>query len=311
MGIYVGIDVSKETLDVALGVGGRVFQTGNDDRAHRKLSKQLGKSDVELVVLEASGGYERPLVAELAVAGLPVAVVNPRQVRDFARAMGKLAKTDALDAHVLAEFGERVRPEPRAMPDEQTLQLAALSTRRRQIVNMLTAEGNRLKQSPAAVRGHIEEHVAWLRSQLDDIDREIGESLRSSPVWREKEDLLRSIPGVGRVVAVALLTDLPELGQLSRKQIAALVGVAPMNRDSGKMRGRREICGGRARLRAVLYMGTLVAVRYNPQLRLFYQRLVAAGKRKKVALVASMRKLLTILNAMVRDQRKWQSPEAG
>lgn len=309
--MYVGIDVSKETLDVALGVNGRVFQTGNDDRAHRELSKQLRKSDVELVVLEASGGYERPVVAELALAGLPVVVVNPRQVRDFARAMGKLAKTDALDARVLAEFGERVRPEPRPMPDAQTQELAALATRRRQIVDMLTAEGNRLKQSGAVVRGHIEEHITWLRSQLDDLDGGIERRLRESPLWREKEDLLRSVPGVGRVIAVALLTDLPELGQLNRKQIAALVGVAPMNRDSGKLRGRREICGGRTRLRAALYMGTLTAVRYNPQLKSFYRRLLAAGKQKKIALVACMRKLVTILNAMVRDQAAWQLPEAS
>jgi transposase len=256
------------------------------------------------VVLEATGGYQAAVVAALVVAKVPVAVVNPRQVRDFAKALGRLAKTDALDAAVLARFGQVVRPEPRAPIDEATLALEALLTRRRQIVEMITAEGNRLKQSATSVRPSIKAHINWLKHELADINRNLDSAIRDSPVWRETEDLLRSTPGVGRVLATTVLSELPELGKLNRKQISALVGVAPLNRDSGTMRGRREIWGGRASVRSALYMATLAATKHNPVIRRFYERLCQAGKMKKVALVACMRKLLTILNAMMRDQRR-------
>lgn len=242
----------------------------------------------------------------LAIAGLPVSVVNPRQVRDFARALGILAKTDMLDARVLAAFAERIHPAPRALPDELSQEMEALVTRRRQIVDMLTAERNRLYRAMPSVRPHIQEHSAWLEQQLRVLNQELKKRIRASPIWRAKDELLRSVPGIGPTVSFTLLAELPELGTLHHKQIASLVGVAPLNRDSGGKRRCRRVWGGRARVRAVLYMAALTGTRCNPVLRAFYQRLLAAGKARKVALTACMHKLLTILNAMMRDHTLWQ-----
>ena len=305
--VFVGIDVTKARLDVALGFAGELFGVDNDARGVAKLVSQLRKLGPELIVLEASGGLETVLVGELAAAQLPVAVVNPRQVRDFARANGQLAKTDTLDAKMLALFAERMRPPLRALPDEQTRQLQALVTRRRELVEMLTAERNRLSSVPRELHREIRAHIRWLEARLKERDRDLDRALRNSPLWREREDLLRSVPGVGPVLCVTLLAGLPELGRLNRREIAALVGVAPLNHDSGTMRGRRTVWGGRAHLRAALYMGTLVGVRHNPVLRSLYRRLLERGKAKKVALVACMRKLITILNAMLKHRRSWSA----
>ena len=258
-----------------------------------------------LVVLEATGGLEAPLTGALAEAGLPVVVVNPRQVRDFAKATGKLAKTDAIDAHVLAHFADAVRPTPRPLPDAQTQAIAALLARRRQMVAMLTAEKNRFRTANVVVREDILQHITWLKKRLSKLDTDLRETLRQSPIWREKDNLLQSVPGVGPVLSLTLLAQLPELGTLSRRQIAALVGVAPLNRDSGTLQGKRTVWGGRATVRTALYMGALVASRWNPVLRSFYHRLCAAGKPKKVALTACMRKMLTILNAMLKHRTPW------
>ena len=258
-----------------------------------------------MIVVEATGGWESRVAAALAAASLPVAVINPRQARAFARATGHLAKTDRLDAQVLARFAEAVRPTPRPLPDEAAQELAALLTRRRQLVDMLTAEKNRLGQARGQVRAQIRTHITWLERQITARDTDISTLIRQSPVWRERDDLLQSAPGVGPVFSTTLVAELPELGTLSRQQIAALVGVAPLNQDSGTLRGRRTCWGGRAAVRTVLYMATLVATRCNPVIRACYARLVAAGKAKKVALVACMRKLLTILNAMLKHHRPW------
>jgi transposase len=308
--VFVGIDVSKEWLDVAVSSEGAVERFTNDEAGHRKLVEQVGGVKPELVVLEATGGYQTPVVTALVVAKLAVAVVNPRQVRDFARSLGKLAKTDAIDARVLARFAELVKPEPRGLKDEETLELEALVTRRRQIVDMITAESNRLQQSPKPLHADIREHIEFLKKRLRDRDLEINRAIKKSPVWREKENLLRGVPGVGRVTVSTLLSELPELGTLGRKQVAALVGVAPLNRDSGKMRGKREIWGGRASVRRVLYMAALTATMKNATIRAFYARLCAAGKSKKVALVACMRKLLVIMNAMLHHNQPWQELSA-
>jgi transposase len=259
--------------------------------------------------LEATGGMEIPLTSALATAGLPVVVVNPRQVRDFAKASGHLAKTDALDAQVLAQFAEMMRPQPRPLPDAEARALTALLTRRRQLVEMLTAEKNRLLSAPSPIRTRLRTHITWLERELQSTNTTLAEAIRQSPVWREKDELLRSVPGVGPVVTSTLLANLPELGTLTHKQIAALVGVAPLNRDSGTLRGRRTVWGGRAQVRAVLYMGAIVAARFNPVIRVFYQRLQRAGKAKKVALTACMRKLLTILNAMLKHRMPWREVE--
>jgi transposase len=306
--VFVGIDVSKARLDVAVGSGGELFGVDNDARGVANLVGQLRKLGPELIVLEASGGLETVLVGELAAAQLPVAVVNPRQVRDFARANGQLAKTDALDAKMLALFAERMRPPLRALPDEQTRRLQALVTRRRELVEMLTAERNRLGSVPTELHREIRAHIRWLEARFKERDRDLDRMLRNSPLWRERENLLRSVPGVGPVLCASLLAGLPELGRLNRREIAALVGVAPLNHDSGTMRGRRTVWGGRAHLRAALYMGTLVGMRHNPVLRALYRRLLERGKAKKVALVACMRKLMTILNAMLKHQTSWIAP---
>ena len=309
---FVGIDVSKEQLDVAFRPSGEPFRVTNDETGFAILRERLKQERPTLIVLEATGGYQAALVAALAVEALPTAVVNPRQVRDFAKALGKLAKTDAIDAAVLAHFAEVVRPEPKPLTDEETVTLHALVVRRRQLVEMITAEGNRLAQSTRAVRPSIQTHIDWLRQRLAELNQDIDGAIRRSPLWREKEDLLRSVPGVGRVLSTTLLCELPELGRLNRKEVAALAGIAPINRDSGTYRGKRTIWGGRSGVRSPLYMAALAATRYNPTIRRFYVRLVGAGKAKKVALVACMRKLLVILNAMVRSGSTWKSlPESG
>jgi len=306
MTTFVGIDVSKAQLDVALRPSGERMRVANSEEGIAELIASLSRSAPTLVVVEATGGYQAALVASLAIEKLPTAVVNPRQVRDFAKATGQLAKTDAIDADVLAHFGEVLRPEPKPLPDEQTLALEALITRRRQVVEMITAEKNRLAQSHKSLRAGIKSHINFLQRELSDIHRDLDGMLRQSPVWREQEDLLRTAKGVGRMTVATLFAELPELGKLDRKQIAALVGVAPFNRDSGPYRGKRKIWGGRASVRATLYMAALVASRHNPTIRAFYERLCAAGKPKKLALTACMRKLLTILNAMARTNTAWR-----
>ncbi len=308
--IVIGIDVSKDQLDVATPDG--VGQWPNTPDGHRQLVKQFTKWPLDSIVLEATGGYERAVVAELAAAGLPVVVVNPRQVRDFARATGQLAKTDTIDAKILAQFGEAVRPEQRPMPSEKQLELQQQLARRRQLVGMLTAEKNRSQQATdRLVRKTINAVRATLKEQLEQLDDQLQRTLEETPAWREKENLLRSVPGVGPQTALALLADLPELGTCSRQQIAALVGVAPLNRDSGKRRGQRVTWGGRASVRSALYMATLVATRHNPVIRAHYQHLQKVGKRKKVALVACMRKLLCMLNAILREQKPWRNQFAN
>jgi transposase len=309
--IFVGIDVAKAQLDIALRPTGERWAVPNDDPSITALVARLHAVHPTLIVLEATGGYHRAAVAALAAAGLPVVVVNPRQTRDFAKATGQLAKTDALDARALAHFAEAVRPTPRALPTAQEEELRALLARRRQLVAMRTAEGNRLGSALPSLHADLQAHIAWLDERLAALDDTLDTTLRASPIWRERETLYRSVPGIGPVSARTLLLDLPELGTLSRQRIAALAGVAPFNCDSGTMRGRRAIWGGRAPLRATLYMATLVAVRHNPVLKACYERLLAAGKAKKVALVACMRKLLTILNAMVKHQTPWQPREVA
>ena len=303
--LFVGIDVSKDRLDVAVRPTGETWQVPYDAEGISSLAGNLKELVPQLVVLEATGGMELAVAGELALADVPIAVVNPRHVRDFARAAGKLAKTDALDAQVLAHFAEAMQPEPRPLPDATTQELKALVARRRQLVEMITAEKNRMRTATRRIRPKVQEHVRWLEEHLEDLDQDLGDFMRSSPMWKDKDELLRSTPGVGPVLSMTLLSDLPELGALNRGEIAALVGVAPFNRDSGTLRGKRTVWGGRSQVRAALYMAALVATRYNPVLRDFYQRLCAAGKPKKVALTACMRKLLTILNVMVRDNRHW------
>jgi len=306
--VWIGIDVSKDTLEGAARPSGERWSLPNADPAFADLVERLRALAPSGIVIEATGGLEVPVVSALGLASLPVIVVNPRQVRDFAKATGKLAKTDRIDAALLALFGERLQPVPRPLRDDETRRLEALVVRRRQLVEMVTAEQHRHSSAPShAVRQRIRKHIAWLQGELATIDQDLDSGVRHSPLWRAKDDLLRSVPGVGRVLSLSVLTQLPELGTLNRKQIAALVGVAPLNRDSGTLRGRRCIWGGRAPLRAVLYMAALVATRRNPRLAAFYQRLLAAGKPKKVALVACMRKLLTILNAMLATNTRWHA----
>jgi transposase len=303
---FIGIDVAKAQLEFAgrpSGVRGAVPNAGDGIDA---LVEQLQAGAPTLIVLEATGGYEAAVVAALATAGLPVVVANPRQVRDFARATGQLAKTDAIDAQVLALFAERVRPAPRPLPDEAAQALDALLTRRRQLIEMLTAERNRLPIARSPVRRDLQQHIRFLERRLREADDDLHSAVKASPLWRVKDDLLQSVPGVGRVVSLTLLAELPELGRVSHKEIAALVGVAPLNRDSGTLRGKRLVYGGRAPVRAALYMAALVASKCNPVIRVFYQRLRAAGKPAKVALTACMRKLLTILNAIARSGTPWQ-----
>lgn len=307
-GRYVGIDVAKRQLDVAVQPGEEHWSVANEQEGIGTLVRRLEGLGPALVVLEATGGLELPVTAALAAAELPVVVVNPRQVRDFARASGQLAKTDRLDARIVARFGEVMHPEPRSLPSAEAQALAAKVSRRRQVVAMMTAEKNRLHTARAPVRQEILEHIAWLRKSLKRLDTDLGDTLRRSPLWRERNNVLRSVSGVGPVLSLTLLVGLPELGTVGRRQISSLVGVAPLNRDSGSFRGRRTVWGGRARVRAALYMGTLAAIRHNPVIKAFYQRLCAAGKAKKVALTACMRKLLTILNSMLKHRTHWGPP---
>lgn len=304
---FVGIDVSKAHLDVHFRPSGEAFRVSHDEAGLAALIERARRLRPTVVVLEATGGYEVTVAATLASAGLPVAVVNPRQVRDFARATGHLAKTDSLDARVIALFAEAVRPAARPVPDAQADALGELIARRRQLVDMLGAEHNRRRLlRDRRLQQHLDAHIAWLEEALRRLDHDLTTLIRSTPVWRDADDLLRSVPGIGPITACTLIADLPELGRLDRRRIAALAGLAPMARDSGAFRGRRMIMGGRAPIRRVLYMATLAAIKHNPAIRAFHQRLVAAGRPGKVALTAAMRKLLTILNAMLRDRRPWQ-----
>lgn len=303
--IAVGVDVAKAVLDVAVRPSGDTWQVPNDEAGVAALVTRLRALAPSIIVAEATGGFERAAVAALAAAGLPMVVANPRQIRDFARATGQLAKTDRLDAGILALFGERVRPTPRPLPDAATQLLDALLTRRRQLLEMLVAEKNRLGFAPRPLHRGIRQHIRWLERQLDDVTTALATEIEQSPVWRAQDDLLQSVPGVGPIVSATLLGELPELGRLSHKEIAKLVGVAPLARDSGTMRGKRIVWGGRAPVRSVLYLAALCACRWNPTIRVFYARLRAAGKPVKVALVACARKLLTMLNAMVRDNQRW------
>jgi transposase len=309
---WVGIDVSKATLDVHVRPSEAHWQVANRQAAWDALAEQLSALAPERIVLEASGGYEAALVAVLVERELPVVVANPRQVRDFARAIGQFAKTDRIDAQVLARFGEAIQPEVRALPDATTRAIRALVSRRRQLQEMLTAEQNRLvsaavQNAPEPLRDQLGEHIDWLRRQLTDLDNDLRRQLQDSPVWRAREDLLRTIPGIGPVTSAALLSHVPELGQLDRKAIAKLVGVAPLNDDSGTLHGRRHIWGGRSAVRATLYMAALVATRHNPSIRDFYTRLRRAGKAAKVALVACMRKLLVLCNSVLRAKTPWRA----
>jgi transposase len=303
--VFIGIDVSKARLDVAMRPSAEKLSVSNDETGIQAVVQRLNELSPTLIVLEATGGLERSITGALGSAQLPVVVVNPRQVRDFAKATGQLAKTDRIDAEVLARFAEAVRPPLRPLPDELSLELRALIARRRQLIEMMVAERNRLSTASRAVRKRIEAHLRWLEAELERADKDLDQSIRQSPIWQEHEDLLRSVPSIGPVVSRTLLAELPELGRLNRKQIAALVGIAPFNRDSGTFRGRRGIWGGRATVRAVLYMAALVASRRNAVIRVFYKRLRDAGKAPKVALVACMRKLLTILNAMIKHKTRW------
>jgi transposase len=306
--IFIGIDVSRDRLDAHVRPSDESFAVARDSEGLAALIERLRALDPYLVVLEATGGFEVTVAAAVAAAQIPLAVMNPRQIRDFARSTGQLAKTDALDAKAIARFAEAVRPEPRPVPDVQARALGELVARRRQIIEMMTAERNRRRQlTSRRLIKSVDRLLAVLQQELSELERDLDQGIRGTPAWRERDELMRSIPGVGNVVARTLIADLPELGRLDRKQIAALVGVAPLNRDSGKMRGKRTTWGGRAKVRCALYMAALVASRHNPVLKAFYQRLLSAGKPKKLALTAVMRKLLTILNAVVRDNTRWQT----
>lgn len=308
--VFVGIDVSKDTLDVAIHEGGKgTFP--HTEEGFRGIAAFIVPFHPALVITEATGGYEFRVVEYLATHEIPVAVVNPRQVRDFAKATGKLAKTDRIDAAVIAHFGQSVKPEPRALKDTQAQKLDALISRRRQLVEMMTAERNRLAVARSWVEDDIRATIAWLTQSVEKINKEIDNLIKKSPLWRERDQLLRTAKGVGSVVSSSLLCDLPELGSLNRRKIAALVGVAPFARDSGKYRGQRTIWGGRASIRSILYMATISAIRFNPLIKPLYERLIHRGKVRKVAIVACMRKLLTILNAMVRTNTPFQAPSCS
>lgn len=307
--VFVGIDVSKSELEVGVLPGKKTWKTGNSSSDFKVLTEHVASYSPSLIVMEATGGYEAPVAGALVAAGLPLVVINPRQVRDFAKAAGVLAKTDKIDALVLARYGESFRPEPRPLKDEHLQRLDDLLSRRRQLLEMVTAENNRLDKAGGSVRKDIERHIRWLKKRIKDLDKDLLAAIKDSPVWREKDRIIQSVPGAGPILSATLLSQLPELGSLNRREIAALVGVAPFNADSGKYSGRRRIWGGRASVRAVLYMAAVTAVRYNPVLRAFKDRLIDAGKRPKVALTACMRKLLVILNTMVRDGTMWNPDE--
>jgi len=303
--IHIGIDVSKATLDVAVSNQKEIKSFSNDEKGINQVINYLKKEKPVLIVMESTGGLEKLLAASLAEYWLPVVVVNPRQVRDFAKAKGRLAKTDNIDARILAEFACDIHPEIRPLTDAQTEEIKAILVRRQQLIAMITMEKNRLYTANRIVVLSIEENLKWLKQQLDNLDKDIEAKIKSSPIWKEKDDLLKSVPGVGQVLSMTLLGTLPELGNLTRKQVAALAGVAPFNRDSGKYRGKRTTKGGRARVRPPLYMATLAATRFNPVIKEYYAHLIDMGKIKKVALTACMRKLLVILNAILREHRPW------
>lgn len=304
--VYVGVDVSKESLDIAVHPKQAPKRFKNSDTGISGAVSYVSSLAPVMVVMEATGGLEMSLAAALGASGILVAVVNPRQVRDYAKSMGKLAKTDTIDAQILADFAAAVQPEPRPLADKQTRELKDILTRRFQLNEMITAEKNRLGRARRPVSDHIKAHIAWLEQEKDVMDSNLRRFIQESPIWREKDNLLQSVPGVGPVLSCTLLAELPELGTLNRKQIAALVGVAPFNHDSGAFRGKRTVWGGRAKVRAVLYMATLVAKKHNPVIRSFYERLCAAGKAKKAAITACMRKLLIIMNAMLKHQTPWR-----
>jgi len=304
---FVGIDVSKRQLDISVGQDGECWTAPNDENGIRGIMERMSSIAPALIVVESTGGLESALVVELYVAGWPIAVVHPGRVREFAKSIGLLAKTDKLDARVLARYAKAARPAPTQLPSETEQQLSALMARRRQVIDMLTAEKNRLLSTRPSLHDRVREHIGWLKDELAALDSDIDDFIQRTPVFKCKQDLMADVPGVGRVTCASLLSDLPELGRLNRKQIAALVGVAPFNNDSGPRRRKRRIKGGRRNVRKVLYMATLAAIRCNPRIQTFYARLLSYGKAKKVAIVACMRKLLTILNAMIRDMEPWRA----
>lgn len=305
---YIGIDIAKDTIEVAEHESQQNWSFANDESGINKLIKMMKKLGPKLIVMEATGGYEAGTAAELHSQGYPVAVVNPRYIRDFARSAGILAKTDILDARVIARYAAVMQPVPRALPAEETRRLGVIMMRRRQVIAMRTAEKNRLHQADPAIKERISVHIAWLEQELDDINKELKQMIETNPEWKEKNDIIQSVPGVGQNLAITILSDFPELGQLNRKQAAALAGVAPFNRDSGLMKGKRSIWGGRGVVRSAFYMCIVSAIRFNPQIKSFYQRLVTAGKLRKVAMVACMRKLLCILNVMLKNHTTWNYP---
>lgn len=309
--LFVGIDVAQATLDIAVRPTAETWSASNDATGLDALVTCLEALAPTLIVLEATGGYQGPLVAALAAAALPVVVVKPRHIRAFAQAVGILAKTDRLDARVIAHFAEAVKPAPRPLPEAETQELRALLVRRRQLVAMVSAERARLDTAPPGIQEAIQAHIAWLTTEITGLDDALTHASQTHPEWQAKDAVLQSMPGVGPVLARTMLGQVPELGTLGPKPRAALIGVAPFNRDSGTLRGRRTVYGGRAEVRAVLYMGALVATRHNPVIKAFYERLLAAGKAKKVALTACMHKLLTIMNAMGRDRKPWQPQEVA
>lgn len=303
--VFVGIDISKLELEVGILPGSRTWKTSNDQEGLSELAKQIRGLSPVVIVMEATGGLQMPVAGTLGAVGLPVVVINPRQVRHFAKALGILAKTDRIDALVLAQYGEKMRPEPRPLKDEQTQELEALLTRRRQLVEILTAEQNRLKTASRPVSSNIRAHIAWLKQNIEDVDKDLTTSVKSTPIWREKDEIIQSVSGAGRILSLNLLAGVPELGLLNRRKIGSLVGVVPFNRDSGTFKGKRSIWGGRAHVRAVLYMATLAAIRFNPVIKRFHKRLVEAGKKPKVAITSCMHKMLTIINALVRKGTRW------
>ncbi|MGA7950880.1 MAG: IS110 family transposase [Thiobacillaceae bacterium] len=304
---FVGIDVSKERLDIGVGADGEFWQATNEEAGIQTTLSRLAALSPALVVVESTGGLEWPVVSELAARQIPVALVNPGRVREFAKSLGLLAKTDKLDAHLLARFGEAAQLSPTVLPDEAVQKLSSLMARRRQLLEMLVMEKNHLLSTRLSLRAGVQQHITWLEQEVQRLTQQIQQDVQNTPGLRDKDSLLRGAKGVGPITSMILLSDLPELGQLDRKKIAALVGVAPFNDDSGRRRGQRRIQGGRASVRQVLYMAAVAASRFNPSIRTFYQRLLASGKKKKVALVACMRKLLTILNAMIRDMQPWHA----
>jgi len=308
--IFVGIDVSKTRLDISIGGGHEYWQVANEERGFMKLIERLRSLHPTLIVLEATGGLELPLVAEIASAGLPIAVVNPKRIRDFARSVGQLAKTDKLDARIIAQFAQMVRPGVRHLRTEEEEHLTALLTRRMQVIEMLTAEKNRSYSTRQVMKGVLQRHIEWLQDDLKKLDQTIAEFIQQSPLWSGKEKVLRSVPGIGPVTGATILANLPELGTLNRQKIAALVGVAPVNKDSGKKCGKRRVFGGRAVVRRTLYMAALSATKCNPKIKPFYEHLICRGKEKKVALTACMRKLLVILNVMVKNNEFWRRETA-